>query len=275
MCMCVCVQYAGTHSRHSDVSTNFWLFPISDCKEIQVAAPVTALALVEQSKTPVAKGLGARTSSIAVRILATLSPATNIYISFLSSCGKKTELEWNDSRSVQTRVLYQNRRAWCIFWSLFEAQVEKELLFQQACERNHVVLNSCSSWKLGVQRDTIGVWHHLPAPAPSSKFKKLKTLQYQDPGVLVAESRRRGSLAGSSFQFLGEWLWANTKTQDKNRLEHRARWTSQRQIVDFAKQRRTLSCCPCRTRYAGHHLGSRHVGYVLAPGRSQWSVWIA
>ena len=85
-------------------------------------------------------------------------------ISFLSSCGTKTELEWNDSRSVQTRVLYQNRRAWCIFWSLFEAQVEKELLFQQACERNHVVLNSCS-WKLG--RGTLLVsdtCQHLPLP---------------------------------------------------------------------------------------------------------------
>jgi hypothetical protein len=48
------------------------------------------------------------------------------------------------------------------------------------------------------------------------------TCPYQDPGVLVAESRRRGSLA-SSFQFWGNDSELHTKTQDKNRLENRAR----------------------------------------------------
>ena len=272
MCMCV-YSTLGPIVDIPMYQPTFDSFPYQIAKKYKLQHRWQHLPWSNSLKHPLQKDLGHEQAPLQSAFWQRFHLRQNI--SFLSSCGKKTELEWNDSRSVQTRVLYQNRRAWCIFWSLFEAQVEKELLFQQACERNHVVLNSCSSWKLGVQRDTIAVWHHLPAPAPSSKFKKSKTLQYQDPGVLVAESRRRGSLAGSSFQFLGEWLWANTKTQDKNRLEHRARWTSQRQIVDFAKQRRTLSCCPCRTRYAGHHLGSRHVGYVLAPGRSQWSGGIA
>ena len=50
------------------------------------------------------------------------------------------------------------------------------------------------------------------------------TCPYQDPGVLVAESRRRGSLAGYSFQFFrGNDSELHTKTQGKNRLENRAR----------------------------------------------------